>query len=159
MGHLPQGLRQVFSLRAEHPVRIETAEVGQKSSLKVDIQLCYNNTTFNASALLDSGCDAFALIHPRLVDKLGLEMIPLSHPLLIQMVNGVQASEMAFSRTPSIQTLIDGKLWEPKIWFIIWDIGDRDLIIGHPWLVKHNPDIDWKKENIDTKIRSVWGIA
>ena len=139
MGHLPQGLRQVFSLNTEHPVRIGTAKVGNKSSLRVGIQLCYNNTTLSTSALLDSGCEAFALMHPQLADKLGLERIPLSHLLSIQLVNDTQAFEMAYFRTPSIQTLIDGRLWEPKIWFVIWDIGDKDLIIGHPWLKKHNP--------------------
>jgi len=154
MKHLPQGLRQVFNLKAEHPVSIKTAEVGTKSSLRVDVQLHCNNTTLNTSALLDSGCDAFAIMHPRLVKVLGLEEIPLPNPLLIQLVNDAQAPEMAFFRTPSIQTLIDGKLWESKIWFIIWDIGERDLILGHPWLAKHNPDIDWNKKSLTPRPKS-----
>jgi len=145
--HSSEECKVLLAKRTEgKKVSIWAAEMGTRSSLKVDVQLHFNNTSFDVSALLDSGCDAFALMHPRLVEKLGLNRIPLSNPLLVQLVNGTQASEMAYFRTPSIKTLIAGRLWEAKIWFIIWDIGDKDIIIGHPWLLKYNPDIDWKRK-------------
>ena len=28
--------------------------------------------------------------------------------------------------------------------FYVTTLGGVELILGHPWLVKHNPEIDWK---------------
>ena len=95
-------------MKTERPVSIGTAEVGTRSSFNVDVQLRVHNTTFNTSALLDSGCDAFALMHPRMVERMNLDKIPLSNPLVVQLVNGTHASEMAYFRTPSFKTLIAG---------------------------------------------------
>ena len=35
-----------------------------------------------------------------------------------------------------------------EITFAISDIGNTDVYIGHEWLEKHNPDIDWKKSRV-----------
>lgn len=35
-----------------------------------------------------------------------------------------------------------------KMTFSIMNIGDKNIIIGHNWLKKHNPEIDWVSGNI-----------
>ena len=35
-----------------------------------------------------------------------------------------------------------------EIMFTISDLGNTDVYIGHEWLKKHNPDIDWEKSRI-----------
>ena len=35
-----------------------------------------------------------------------------------------------------------------EIMFAISDLGNTDVYIGHEWLKKHNPDIDWEKSCI-----------
>ena len=35
-----------------------------------------------------------------------------------------------------------------EITFAISDLGNTDVYIGHEWLKKHNPDIDWEKSRI-----------
>ena len=34
-------------------------------------------------------------------------------------------------------------------WFYVTTIGDQDLILGLPWLEKHNPVIDWKEKTLE----------
>ena len=34
-------------------------------------------------------------------------------------------------------------------WFYIMMIGDQDLILGLPWLEKHNPIINWKEKTLE----------
>ena len=31
-------------------------------------------------------------------------------------------------------------------WFYVATLGDQKMILGLPWLEKHNPDIDWKEK-------------
>ena len=35
-----------------------------------------------------------------------------------------------------------------EITFAISDLGNTDIYIGHEWLKKHNPEIDWEKSRI-----------
>jgi len=35
-----------------------------------------------------------------------------------------------------------------RIWFYVTKLGNKDVIIGHSWLTKHNPSIDWRMGDI-----------
>ena len=39
-------------------------------------------------------------------------------------------------------------------WFYVMTIGDQDLILGLPWLEKHNPIIDWKEKTLEFRASS-----
>ena len=34
-------------------------------------------------------------------------------------------------------------------WFYVTTLGDQNLILGLPWLEKHNPKIDWKEKTLE----------
>ena len=34
-------------------------------------------------------------------------------------------------------------------WFFVTTLGDQNLILGLPWLEKHNPNIDWKEKTLE----------
>ena len=34
-------------------------------------------------------------------------------------------------------------------WFYVMTLGDQNLILGLPWLEKHNPNIDWKEKTLE----------
>ena len=41
-------------------------------------------------------------------------------------------------------------------WFDVTTIGDQDLILGLPWLEKHNPIINWKEKTLlDYELHSI----
>jgi hypothetical protein len=36
-------------------------------------------------------------------------------------------------------------------WFYVTSIGDQDLILGLPWLERHNPIIDWRQKTLELR--------
>ena len=51
-------------------------------------------------------------------------------------------------------------------WFYVTMIGDQDLILGLPWLEKHNPIINWKEKTLEFRSSSedkakvfIWSLA
>ena len=34
-------------------------------------------------------------------------------------------------------------------WFYVTTLGDQNLILGLPWLEKHNPNIDWREKTLE----------
>jgi hypothetical protein len=34
-------------------------------------------------------------------------------------------------------------------WFYVMALGDQNLILGLPWLEKHNPIIDWTEKTLE----------
>ena len=51
-------------------------------------------------------------------------------------------------------------------WFYVTTIGDQDLILGLPWLEKHNPIINWKEKTLKFQSSSedkvkvfIWSLA
>ena len=99
---------------------------------------------FNVSlhAELDSGCSLFALMSPTFAEKHKIPRIPLQHPVNAITADGKPLGpDLIRYRTPSYKVHINGHSWEPSLWFMIAPIGDRDAIIGYPWLLKHDPDV------------------
>jgi hypothetical protein len=41
-----------------------------------------------------------------------------------------------------------GNTHKETIQFYIADIGQQDIILGTPWLIMHNPNIDWTKDKV-----------
>ena len=50
-------------------------------------------------------------------------------------------------RTLSLTVRIQGH--EKKFVFNIIDLADYDIILGDPWLKKHNPAINWKQKTLE----------
>ncbi|KZT63852.1 hypothetical protein DAEQUDRAFT_770223 [Daedalea quercina L-15889] len=82
-------------------------------------------------ALIDSGAMA-TYIHPRLMIKLRLSTTPLARP--IPVFNGM---------TKVIKAYVAG-------------IGQQDIILGHEWLQKENPVIDWKSGQMKFNDHKRW---
>ncbi len=73
-----------------------------------------------------------------------IPIIPLSHPIQALYVDGQPFLTGPIThRTASLPASISGTRWEPTTWFFVTPLFSRDILIGHPWLVKHNPSIDW----------------
>ena len=47
-----------------------------------------------------------------------------------------------------INLRMDYKGHQELVHFYIMNLGDKDVFLGHLWLSKHNPEINWKKEEV-----------
>ena len=76
----------------------------------------------------------------------GIPLVEVSSPLVANSLNGQNIGRIMKVTTP-LKLRISGNHQE-KISLLIIDTPHSPVILGHPWMVKHNPEIDWGKHKI-----------
>ncbi len=92
-------------------------------------------------AMIDSGCSPYGFIDDKFAHKNNLPSLPLSQPKLLRLADGTVAGSV--TEGCSVQYKL-GPINERVILYR-WHLDGPDVILGLPWLQKHNPDIDWSK--------------
>jgi len=96
--------------------------------------------THTLATFIDSGADV-CLMDKELARQLGLGQIPLPRPVLASALDGHVLGTITHQTTP-IHMLLSGNHYE-TIQFHILPSPQIPLILGYPWLRRHNPHIDW----------------
>ena len=65
-------------------------------------------------------------------------------PHSIKVYNVDRTLNQGGSITEEITLMMSHRGHKEKAIFEVCDIGKAMIIVGHPWLRKHNPEIDWK---------------
>ena len=87
----------------------------------------------------------------------------LKMPIKVRNVDGTYNENGAITERCLIPFRIKDKTMTE--WFYITTIGDQDLILGLPWLEKHNPIINWKEKTLEfrssskTKQKCSFGVS
>lgn len=103
-------------------------------------QLITPTQTLSHAALIDSGADE-SFIDWRLAKRLGLNVVPLLRPLVAKALDGRLLCRVTH-RTRPLQLIIANGHTE-SLSFHLFNSPSHPLILGYPWLVKHNPHMDW----------------
>ena len=78
-------------------------------------------------------------IMPKLL-SISFEKIPLSIPVAIIDGSNLKDGDITHCTVPvRIKTCLGSE----RLRFFVIQTKDHTVILGAPWLVKHNPDIDW----------------
>lgn len=101
----------------------------------------FNNSDFHSQALLDSGAEA-SFLDAKLAESWGIPAEPLTKSLSAWTLKG-QHMALINHRTPPVSLFVSGNNHE-EIEFYILHSSFSPIILGHDWLVKHNPHIDWQ---------------
>lgn len=81
-------------------------------------------------------------INSQLVQQLNLAMDKKPVPMALQLIDGTISSFGKITHT--VTTAVEIKNFETcKITFEVTHLGSFPIIIGYPWLLKHNPSIHW----------------
>ncbi|TFY59137.1 hypothetical protein EVJ58_g5963 [Rhodofomes roseus] len=104
-------------------------------------------------ALIDSGAMA-TYIHPRLVIKLRLPSVPLVRPIPVFNVDDTPNKKGTISHAVALRYRWKGTTKLVKAY--VAEIGRQDLILGHEWLQKENPIIDWKTGELEFEDQTYW---
>ncbi|KAI2646233.1 Transposon Tf2-6 polyprotein [Labeo rohita] len=113
-------------------------------------QLRWQNYDHHCTALLDSGAEgnfmdySFAL-------RNHVPLSPLTNTIAVSAFNGQILPKITLTTDP-ITLTVSGNHSE-SIPFYILDSPHAPVVLGHPWLVKHNPRIDWQLKSV-----SEWSI-
>lgn len=115
------------------------------SCFQVKTTLCWKSVSLLISALVDSGAEE-SFLNADLVRQLTIPTVPLKEPLAACSLNGLCLAKVS-CRTVPVDLLTAGNHGE-KISFCVMDHSNPPMVLGHPWLVTHNPQIDWQKGEI-----------
>ena len=120
---------------------------GKGNQLTMDILLSTTNNDriIETDALLDCGCTG-STIHTEFVKKHNLPTKTLPRPLPVYNADGTLNRNGAIKETTTLRMIIQDH--EEEITFAISDLGSANVYIGHEWLKRHNPDIDWKNARV-----------
>lgn len=136
--------------RARSPVveRILVGDITTKSSLPrlmLPAKLTIKNVTHSLQALVDSGAEQ-SFIDAALAKKLNITLHALPDPLAVTALSGQRLSDITQITEPLSLTLSGNH--SERIELFVFQAPRTPLVLGYPWLLQHNPHIDWKKERV-----------
>ena len=94
------------------------------------------------SALLDSGGEE-SFLKAETVARWGIPLVEVSCPLVANSLNCQNIGRI----TIPLRLLISGNHQE-MITLLIIGTPHSPVILGHPWMMKHGPEVDWKSHEI-----------
>ncbi len=119
-----------------------------KSSLAatlLTVKLQWSSVTYDCQALIDSGAEG-NFLDSDLADRLRLPVIALSQPIAVHALNGLSLPSITHSTGP-LRLVTSGNHTE-TIQFLLTDTPITPVVLGHPWLVLHNPHFNWSQSSI-----------
>ncbi len=99
----------------------------------------------DGSALLDSGAEG-NLMDRTLAHRLNIPTTSLRHKIPVSALNGQPLSDITHSTIPV--TLITSGNHTETMEFFITDSPMAPVVLGHPWLTRHNPRINWGQSSV-----------
>ncbi len=100
---------------------------------------------YDCRALLDSGAEGNFMDHT-FARKLQVPLRPLTHKIPVHALNGQELPTISFI-TEDVTLITSGNHTE-TISFYILDTPLAPIVLGHPWLTRHNPKVDWQLKSV-----------
>uniref|UniRef100_A0A3B3I1M0 ribonuclease H n=1 Tax=Oryzias latipes TaxID=8090 RepID=A0A3B3I1M0_ORYLA len=113
------------------------------------VTLTTDTSTSAQGALLDSGADT-NLMSYELASKLHIKEVEMSVPLTATALDGRLLCYITHKTPPVTLSFPDGH--SELITFHLFRSAAHPLILGFPWLLRHNPHIDWSMGTVKS-----WG--
>ncbi len=136
---------RLYELR-DPPVIIQAHESSTNNFL-IDIVLnpITGTKTLSTKGLLDSGCTASA-INRNFIEKHRLEVRKISVPIPVYNADGTRNA--GGDITEYVETCMTIKGHAERIDLAVTNLGGKDVYLGHDWLKRHNPSVNWKTQSI-----------
>jgi Retroviral aspartyl protease len=100
------------------------------------------NEPIKTRALVDSGTGG-TFMDQNYAWKQGFNLTKLEYPIMAQNVDGTENKQGTIQYYTDLDLHINGKKHMEQ--FLITGLGNQKVILGLPWLQKHNPEINWKE--------------
>jgi hypothetical protein len=118
-----------------------------RSSLEVDTSLEATSSghRHQVKALIDSGAK-FQFLDANFVCDNAIPSIKLPQSILVYNVDSTE------NQVGAITHVVDASLFlrnhSEHTLFTVTNLGDQQMLLGHDWLVNHNPEIDWVRGEV-----------
>lgn len=140
-GHLVVGCpaRRTTHQGKKSPLSNRFASSGSSSRSLMKIQVSHHDTTVSMGVLVDSGADE-SLMDWGFANQMGVRSAPLNQPLKASALDGSFIFNVTHVTEPVAIRIGDH---HELVTFHLFHSAQHPLILGFPWLKKHNPHIDW----------------
>ncbi|KAL0161239.1 hypothetical protein M9458_044964, partial [Cirrhinus mrigala] len=109
------------------------------------VRLQWTAAFHNCLALVDSGAEGnfmdFDLAH-----RLHIPVVPLTHKITVNALNGQALPDITHTTGPV--TLVTSGNHSESITLLLTPSPLAPIVLGHPWLVQHNPRVDWGHNSV-----------
>ncbi len=118
-----------------------------KSNFLVEVILnpVTGTQTLTMKGLLDSGCTS-STINRSFVEKHQLETRKTTIPIPIYNADGTHNTGRDITEFVELRMTIGGHA--ERIDLAITNLGKKDVYLGHDWLKRHSPLVNWKTQSI-----------
>uniref|UniRef100_A0A8C5ML73 ribonuclease H n=1 Tax=Leptobrachium leishanense TaxID=445787 RepID=A0A8C5ML73_9ANUR len=137
--HLRQLRRQALGVTCMSPVK--------DTKLMLPVSLAWETKTTHTTAFLDSGA-AGNFIDVNYTSSISLPLVVRETPLAVEAIDGRPLSCPRITHDTVTVVLTTGLLHKEEIIFQVIHSPSNPVVLGFPWLVEHNPVIDWAKGEI-----------
>ncbi|SJL14660.1 uncharacterized protein ARMOST_18125 [Armillaria ostoyae] len=110
-------------------------------SLPVQLTTVMGQRNFATKALVDSGCTSSA-INRTFVRTHQLDTVKTAVPIVVYNADGTRNQAGDITEYVEMRMTIGNHV--ERIDFAVTDLGPKDLYLGHDWLKRHNPVINWE---------------
>ncbi|SJL17461.1 uncharacterized protein ARMOST_21012 [Armillaria ostoyae] len=109
--------------------------------LDVQLTTLTNRQVFATRGLVDSGCTSSAINHA-FVQKHHLDTVKTAIPIIVYNADGSRNKGGDITEYVEVHLTIGNH--EERIDLAVTNLGAKDLYLGHDWLKRHNPVINWE---------------
>ena len=113
--------------------------------MKVELEKLESHKGVAVKALLDSGATGL-FMDMTFVREKGFKMERIKNPLLVKNVDGTVNVGGAITYQVECNMFFKGHV--ERVRMDMCNLGKTEVILGMPWLVAHNPEIDWEKGEV-----------
>jgi hypothetical protein len=138
---LPDEVKDNEDVTPAKLIRNAHATTRNSTLIKLLVHTIHTTQPFSANALLDSGATA-CFIDLGFVNSRALQTRPLPRAIPVYNIDGTLNE--AGSITQVIDLVCRFQDHSERMTFHVTQLGSQPIILGHNWLVEHNPEIDWK---------------
>src|SRR6202040_2512430 len=131
---------------AEEKDKVEVQKcMPQELAIQVHLEALSTGKGAMMKALVDSGCTN-CFMDLEWVKRMGLEPSPLQTPITMYNMDGTQNRNGKIQYGIDLLVMVgDHREW---IHFLLGKTQPHMVILGHDWLKRHNPEIDWVKAEV-----------
>jgi hypothetical protein len=118
-----------------------------QSFLEVDTSLEATSSghRHQVKALVDSGAK-FQFLNVNFICDNAIPAIKLPQSIPVYNVDGME--NQAGTITHVVDALLFLRNHSERTLFAVTNLGDQQMLLGHDWLVNHNPEIDWARGEV-----------
>ena len=102
-----------------------------------------NGKKFKVKALVDSRC-TYTGINEQLVEDKRIQTRPINFSF--EVFNADRTKNREVTRMAPLEVKVNS--YKEQLEAVVTDLNGMDMFLGYNWLVKHNPEVNWKNGTI-----------